>query len=384
MTLKRQKSLERGEWSSGKPGAREPGKANEIIRFPRNLHRAILGGLALLLMSGVTVVWSENSESAPLAEVNGQAITVEDLERALGAKLAKLQEEIYTIKRKELQAMIADRLLAQEAEKRGISIKVLMEEEVMTKVGVVLETEITAAVQANKSQMEMNEDDFRKKIREALYQQKVNAQFNRFLDTLRARSDIRISLRPPPVIRLEVSTDGAPFRGMAEAPVTLVEFSDFHCPFCKRVQPTLGKVLERYPKNVKLVFRDFPLDKLHPQARRAAEAARCTIEQGKFWEYHDLLFTNAPRASSEDLRTYAGQVGLDESQFQSCLSDGGQQAAVQQDVEEGVRLGITGTPMFFINGRPLSGALPLERFVQVIEEELVRHPVTKEKVDSGG
>jgi protein-disulfide isomerase len=163
--------------------------------------------------------------------------------------------------------------------------------------------------------------------------------------------------------------------------VTLVEFSDFHCPFCKRVQPTLEQLMVKYPKQVKLVFRDFPLDQLHPQARGAAEAARCAHEQGKFWEYHDLLFTNAPKASPDDLGKYAEQVGLDGKKFDVCLSDGSQQAAVQQDVEEGSRLGITGTPMFFINGRPLSGALPFEQFVQVIEEELARSPVAQEKTD---
>ncbi len=140
--------------------------------------------------------------------------------------------------------------------------------------------------------------------------------------------------------------------------MTLVESSDFHCPFCKRVQPTLTQLLERYPGKVKLVYRDFPLDSLHPEARRAAEAARCAHDQGKFWEYQTLLFAGPASATPEELDRYAGQAGLDTASFGHCLSGGVHRAAVQRDIDEGARLGVAGTPGFFINGRPLSGAQP--------------------------
>jgi protein-disulfide isomerase len=329
-------------------------------------------------------VYAGTPEPEPLAEVNGEAITGEDLGDALGVKLAKLEAQIYALKSQKLEALITQRLLAQEAARRGMTVAALLDGNVTGKVGLVTETEVEAFYQTNKSRFPGDEAAIREKIRASLQQRKLAAYRKVFVGALRANGQVRINLHPPPVIRVDVSTDGAPARGMAEAPVTLVEFSDFHCPFCKRVQPTLEKILDRYPQQVTLVFRDFPLDKLHPRARRAAEAARCAHEQGKFWKYHDLLFTNAPRASSEDLRTYAEQVGLDGEKFQVCLSDGGQQAAVQQDVVDGARLGITGTPMFFINGRPLSGAIPLERFVQVIEEELARSSVAKAKADTKG
>jgi protein-disulfide isomerase len=327
---------------------------------------------------------AENSDPRLLAEVNGEAITAENLGDSLVVKIAKLEERIYALKSKKLEALIANRLLAQEAAKRGLTIAALLDVEVTAKVGLITEREVDDFYEANKSRFLGDESLIRDKIRTSLQQRKLAAQRKLFVGTLRAKGQVRISLRPPPVIRLEVSTDGAPFRGMAEAPVTLVEFSDFHCPFCNRVQPTLEQLLVKYPKQVKLVFRDFPLDKLHPQARGAAEAARCAKEQGKFWEYHDLLFRNAPKASSEDLGMYAEQVGLDGEKFQVCLSDGGQQAAVQQDVVDGARLGITGTPMFFINGRPLSGAIPLDRFIHVIEEELARSSVAKAKAATKG
>ena len=327
----------------------------------------------------VLPIRAETFITEPVAEINGEVITEDDLEQVLGTRLAKLQEQIYALKRRQLNSMIEEKLLAQEAAKRGLSVPALLDAEVTSKVGLVTETEVETFYQTNKSQIRGAEAEARQKIRTALQGKKLRAQRKIYVDSLRSLGQIQDNLKPPPVIRVAVSTDGAPVRGVQEGSVTLVEFSDFHCPFCKRVQPTLDKLLERYPETVKLVFRDFPLDNLHPQARRAAEAARCAHEQGKFWEYHDILFANAPRASSKDLESYAFQVGLDVKEFKSCLSDGGQQAAVQQDVVDGTRLGITGTPMFFINGRPLSGALSLQQFVQVIEEELAQAQVASEK-----
>ena len=136
--------------------------------------------------------------------------------------------------------------------------------------------------------------------------------------------------------------------------------------------PTLTHIAAQCGDKVKLVFRDFPIDQLHPQSRQAHEAARCANEQGKFWAYHDALFTHAPQTSPEQLKASGQDVGLDLPAFEHCLSSGKYQATVQQDVEEGARAGVTGTPAFFINGRMVSGAQPLESFTRVIEEELAR------------
>jgi protein-disulfide isomerase len=308
--------------------------------------------------------------TVPLADVNGDVILAEDLERALGAKLRKLEEQVYELKRQQLDALIAERLLAQEATKRGGSVAALLDAEVTAKVAVVTEQEVEAFYQANKARLRGEEAAVREQIRPYLQQQKLAAKRAEFVETLRSQAKIVDRLQPPPIVRVEVPLDGAAIRGAADAPVTIVEFSDFHCPFCKRVQPTLAQLLERYPGKVRLAYRDYPIDGLHPQARKAAEAARCARDQGKFWEYHDLLFAGPPSATPEALERYAGQAGLDVAAFGACLSGGVHRAAVQRDVDEAGRLGISGTPGFFINGRPLTGAQPLEAFVRVIEEEL--------------
>jgi protein-disulfide isomerase len=323
-------------------------------------------------MIAVPAVGAETAVTEPLAEVNGEAITAKDLEAALGARLSQLEEQMYDLKRRELDSLIAQRLLAQEAARRGTSVGALVDAEVTAKVGLVTEQEIEAFYQANKARLRGEEAVLRPQIRAYLQQQMLAAQRERFVESLRSQAKVLVRLQPPPIVRVEVSIDGAPVRGAANAPVTLVEFTDFHCPFCKQVLPTLTQLLARYPGKVRLVFRDFPIDSLHPQARRAAEAARCAQDQGKFWEYHDLLFANAPNATPEELKRYAEQVGLDLAKFEPCVSGGVHRAGVQRDFDEGVRLGITGTPTFFINGRPFSGARPLEEFARLIEEELAR------------
>jgi protein-disulfide isomerase len=146
--------------------------------------------------------------------------------------------------------------------------------------------------------------------------------------------------------------------------------SGFHCPFCKQVVSTLNQALSRYGEKVKLVFRDVPIDGLHPQARKAAVAARCARDQGKCWEYHDALFANAPHASPEQLKTYAKQVSLGPPRFERRLSGGPHAVTVQKDVDEGIRLGVTGTPAFFMNGELLSGGQPTESSARLIEREL--------------
>jgi protein-disulfide isomerase len=181
--------------------------------------------------------------------------------------------------------------------------------------------------------------------------------------------------RPPdkaakPLARVEVGYDPSRVRGDPQAPVTIVEFSDFQCPFCQKAYPVVKELLSRYEGRIKLAFRDFPLQQVHSQAEMAAEASRCALEQGKFWEYHDLLFSNHGKLDQEQLMENARTLKLDENSFSSCLSGGKFQSDIEKDLEAGTRLGVDGTPAFFINGVLLSGAQPLSVFVKRIEAEL--------------
>jgi len=171
---------------------------------------------------------------------------------------------------------------------------------------------------------------------------------------------------------VEVSEDNDPFKGDPNAPVVMIEFSDFECPFCGRFySQTLSQIEEKYINTgkVKLVYRDFPLS-FHPNAQKAAEAGECANEQGKFWELHDTIFENQNAISVSDLKGYAAGLGLNTSQFTSCLDSGKYAGEVASDIADGTAAGASGTPTFFINGQILVGAQPFSAFEQVIEAEL--------------
>jgi protein-disulfide isomerase len=310
-----------------------------------------------------------------LAEVDGVTITAEEVEKPLASQLSKLEEQIYNLKRQRLDALINERLLSKEAAKRNISVPALLDAEVTSKVGLVTEQEIENFYQANKGQIKGDDPQVREKIRGYLQNQALQTRREAFIESLRSQAKIVVNLKPPPILRVDVSTEGAPFKGLANAPVTIVEFSDFHCPFCRRVLPTLAQLESKYGEKVKLVFRDFPIENLHPGTTKAHEAARCANEQGKFWAYHDKLFASPPKSRPEIFRGLAKEAGLDIARFETCFDSGKYQAAVKKDIEEGQRVGVTGTPAFFINGRLVSGAQPLDAFARVIDDELARNSV---------
>jgi protein-disulfide isomerase len=171
-------------------------------------------------------------------------------------------------------------------------------------------------------------------------------------------------------VKVELSFDPARLRGSPQAPVMVVEFSDFQCPFCRKIQTALKRLIAKYEGQVSLTYRDFPLRGMHSQAELAAESSRCAGEQGKFWEYHDLLFGNPDKLTQTGLITLAQTANLDEHRFVSCLSSGRYRAQVEHDLQDGIRAGVTGTPGIFINGRLLHGAQPEDVYDRMIQEEL--------------
>jgi protein-disulfide isomerase len=358
-------------------------------QFPR-ARVFLLGILFLLLASPLRLVAqapatqkpaaNPQAKSEAVAEVDGVPITNEQVEKALGMNLSKLQEQIYSMKRQALDALVSERLLANEAARRKITATALIDAEVTSKVGLVTEGEIEKYYEANKTQFKGGLEQSREQIRTGLQNQKIQAQRNTFIQALKSKANVAILLPAPEVQRLDVDIAGAPYKGPANAPVTLVEFSDFHCPFCKQIEDnnTLTQLLSKYGDQLKLVWIDYPIDQLHPQARKAHEAARCAGDQGKFWEYHKALYTGGPK-SGDQLKTVAQQVALDMASFDACLSSGKYQAAVQKDVDQGKRLSVTGTPTFFVNGRPLIGAQPLDAFARVIDDEVARASSTGSK-----
>lgn len=171
--------------------------------------------------------------------------------------------------------------------------------------------------------------------------------------------------------RYDVAIKDQPSWGAADAPITIVEFSDFQCPFCERFfNETYPQLKQKYGDKIHFVYRDFPLSQIHPQADIAAQAANCANAEGKFWEYHDILFKNQSKLQRDDLVGYAAQLGIDKTKFGKCLDSRTYDPQINQDIQDGFNLGVGGTPTFFINGRPVVGAQPYAVFAQTIDAEL--------------
>ncbi len=353
-----------------RPLRRDALEDSSRARSKRLIQRILTASAVALVMSGWAAAQTPTTQA--LAEVNGKVITAREVEKSLGEQLAKLEEQVYSLKRQKVEALIDERVLDGEASKRGITVQALLDAEVNAKAESVTPQEVENFYQGNKAQLTGTEAAVREQIRTFLHNQKVAARREAFLQLLRSQARVVMHLEAPPVFRAEVPTDGAPARGPAAAPVTIVEFEDFQCPFCKEAQATLAELLSKYPETVRLVHRDFPLDSLHPGSPKSHEAARCAGEQGKFWAYHDKLYGDAPGQGAERLKELAREIGLDMPAFERCVASAKYQAAVQKDVQEGKRLGVNGTPAFFINGRLVWGAQPLDNFIHVIQEELAR------------
>ena len=338
--------------------------------------RAIAIGLVLLLLGllrAQPAIGEERQEKTKkqsvAARVDEQVITMQDLESVLAPQLAKLQEQKYQLMQSKLDELIEGRLLEQEAKRRGMTVEALLKAEVLSKVPKVTETEVATFISENKARLKGEGADISAKVRDYLTSQKEARQRRVYVAGLLQGAKVATFLQEPEPIRITVKAEGFA-KGRKDAPVTLVEFTDFHCPFCGRAVATLKDVMREYDGKIRWVFRDFPIASLHPMAAKAAEAARCAGEQGRFWEYHDLLFEGQSQATIKDLKRSAEQLKLDSKRFGQCLDSGKHQAAVEADVQEGASLGVTGTPTFFINGRILVGAQPLESFRRIIEAEL--------------
>jgi protein-disulfide isomerase len=315
-------------------------------------------------------------QKEPLAIVGAQPIYDDDLLPFIQAQVFQLRLQEYDAKSKALENLINQKLLEAEAKKKGLPAEKVLEQEVDSKVPDPLESELQALYIVQKQQLGKPFNELRPQLLQLLKKARIQEAREEYYKRLRAQAGVSILLQKP---RVEVAYDPARLRGDPKAPVIIVEFSDFQCPYCQSVETTLKNLLAKYEGRVSLAYRDLPLRDLHPQAELAAEASRCAGEQGKFWEYHDLLFANQTKLDRPGLLGLAHDLKLDEKQFDSCLSSGKYQAQIEQDRQTGLRAGVSGTPGFFINGNMLSGNLPQDSFEKVIQAELAAPPKEKAK-----
>jgi protein-disulfide isomerase len=311
-----------------------------------------------------------------VAEVAGKPITLKDVdarwEEFDAAERARLVQAMYQNRRNMLEQIVGDRLIADAAKAAGQSPEAFIAADSVKRLPAVSEADIAQFYEQNKDRTQGRTlEQLRGEIKpylDARREAQARAMLVEELKTKNAGA-VKVMLEAP---RYTVPVaDADPVRGHAAAPITIVEFSDYQCPFCARVNPTLAKVRETYGDKVKIVFKDYPLPN-HPQAPKAAEAAHCAGDQSKYWEMHDALFANQRALEVPALKQTARAIGLEGAAFDACLDSGKHAATVRSGAELGERMGVNSTPTLYINGRALIGAMPFENFKAIIDEELAR------------
>ena len=334
--------------------------------------------MSLLIPMPLLAQSTKAADPTIVAKFQGTVITQGELGKFAADDLEKLEMQRiqfdasyernkHQVLESNLSRLLEEKLLQAEAAKRGISKEQLLENALQGKVTEPTENDVRAYYEANKQRINQPLLQISSQIYQYLKSENYNKAKAGFVEQLKQAYGVTVSLQPQ---RSKIETDGSPIKGPAEAPVTLVEFSDFQCPYCAGLFNTLQRVLDKYGAQVRLVYRNFPLSQIHPFAEKAAEAGLCAADQGQFWPMHDLMFQTQGQLKEEDLKSKAAQLKLNMDAFNSCLASGKSAGKIKQDLRAGAQLGVAGTPALFINGRFVSGAVPFDDIARVIDEEL--------------
>ncbi len=321
-----------------------------------------LGLGAALLWTGTGSVLAQN-DSTVVADVGGVKVTLGELEQQESAKLLSAHYQYFQAQSKALEDLIDKKLLEQKAKSENLTVDQLIDRDIKSQVKDPTEDQMRVYYEGLETDQPY--EAVRDKILEKIRQLRTDKARVAYVKALRAQTTVTIALAPP---RANVDVADAQVLGPKSAQVTLVEFADYECPYCQKVASDVRKLKADYGDKVAFTYKDFPLP-MHARAEKAAEAARCASKQSKFWEFHDELF-HSKELDVDQLKAQARALKLDPEQFDKCLDSGEQAAAVERDRKEGMRLGITGTPSFFVNGHYLSGALDYAALRQVVEQQL--------------
>lgn len=317
------------------------------------------------------------SQVAPdevVAEINGRKVTLKEVdakwEEFDAAERAKVTQLLYQNRRNMLGQVMGDILIEEAAKAAGMPVEAYLKRETATLARPVSDDELAKFYEQNKDKAQGRTlDELRGPMKAFMESDRALQARAQLVEALEKKAAVKIMLAPPRYA-VAVGQDD-PVRGNAAAGVTIIEFSDFQCPFCARVNPTLAKIRETYGDKVKIIWKDFPLPN-HPQAPKAAEAAHCAAEQGKYWEMHDVMFANQRGLEVAGLKQSAAGLGLDTAKFNRCLDSGQYASKVAAGAAQGDKLGVNSTPTLYINGRPVIGAQPFEVFKSAIDEELAK------------
>jgi protein-disulfide isomerase len=296
---------------------------------------------------------SEAERARVVAEVNGEPITNGALEDSLRPLIFHVQQQVYAVRRQELDMKINNILLEQEASKRKITTQALLDAELAPKIPKVTEADARKFYEQNQERLMGDFAQLKDQIIQYMQQREVEQAGDVFAGQLRHTATLQVYLSEPEPPLYQISTADRPAKGNPAAPVTIIEFTDYQCPSCAQAQPIIEKLVQEYANDVKLVVRSFPLAQ-HANAYKAAEAAEAAFEQGKYWEYATVLMQHQSALETNKLKEYATQVGIDRQRFDAALDSGKFADKVQRDIQDGISFGINSTPSVFINGQQVT------------------------------
>jgi len=307
-----------------------------------------------------------STSSLPVAEINGSKFTLADVERKRSSVLFQARNTLYEAQRKAVEEFIDEYLLEQQAKKDNITVSGLLEKQISSKIAANPSDEALRVYYEGLDTADPFEA-VRDKILDHVRQRRIAKAKTAYVQSLRAQANVKLQLVTP---RADVSLKDTPVRGPADAPVVVVEFADYECPYCQQIQPALDRLESEYKGRIAFAYKDVPLP-MHTSAQKAAEATHCAASQGKYWEYHDLILAST-KLDLPSLKNQARELQLNGAEFDECLDSGQKAGIVSAHVNEAQALGLQGTPSFFINGRFFSGLLSYEQLSSVVEEELSR------------
>lgn len=344
--------------------------------------KAIMGLLSLVVLLSFTACSDSNGKPSYLfkpapkeglaAQIGDMEITNAEIEDGIESELFEAETKVFDIKFNRLKSLLLQRYMDKDPRKKGLSNDEFLEKHIAKDV-VISEKQIDAFIKDQNIPAEHINPQVREKIKNYLEMERKKEAVDKWLAEQTKKTPVEVFIPKPRRPSFPVEVGNAPMTGGKDAKVTIVEFSDFQCPFCAKGADVLKEIKKKYGNKVKIAFKNFPLP-FHNHAETAAVAGLCANEQGSeyFWKYHDEMFANQDSLDAEGLKKMAKKVGLKADAFEKCLGENKYLAQVKADMEEGRKVKVKSTPTFFINGKLINGAQPLDVFSEIIDEEMAR------------
>lgn len=316
------------------------------------------------------VVTKEAPKPEVVAKIGGEEITLDNLIGDSKVDYFDIKKREYDFKMSRLNEIMAEKLIGAEAKKANMTYEEFVEKKVAHGTVSISDKDYKKFVLDKHIPEAQITPQIKERIMSYLQTTKKQDAITRYVSQLTKANPVEIYFTKPKM-QVNVEVGKAPVYGKSDAPVTIIEWSDFECPYCSRAAETVSEIKKKYGHKVKIAFKHFPLP-MHKDAKPAAEASMCVNDQGsdKFWKFHDAAFKNQDKLDKDNLEKFAIQAGADKKQYQECLASSKFKSFVEQDMNAGEKLGVRSTPTFFVNGQLLSGALPVDSFSEVIDEEL--------------